>query len=143
MNGLLSFGSRRRRYHLVSPAGEWDPWATPLKRKSEIMLKRSFIAAATAVALAGAAFATAAPAAAGQAGFIEVHGQWPGQGQWNGPGQWHGGKGQWHHGKKKYKQVRRSCDPVIRWVWRGHHKKPIVVGWRCDFPRRHHWNPYW
>ena len=114
------------------------------------MLKRTLIAAATAAALAGAALATAAPSAATEAGFIQVSGQWPGygqwqgNGQWNGPGQWHGGDNQWRHGKKKFKHVRRSCEPIIRWVWgHGHHKKPIVVGWRCDRPRHHNWNPYW
>jgi hypothetical protein len=109
------------------------------------MLKRTIVAAATAAALAGAALATAAPAAAAEAGFIEMHGpgQWQGNGQWNGPGQWHGGNDQWRHGKKKFKQVRRSCEPIVRWVWsgHGHPKRPIVVGWNCD--RRHNWNPYW
>jgi opacity protein-like surface antigen len=105
-----------------------------LKRKSEIMLKRTLIAAATAAALAGTAIAAAAPAAAASAGYMEMHGP----GQWKGSGQWNGGQ--------KYSGHRKSCEPIVRWKMVGHHYRkhwqPVVVGWDCDFGRSHHRGQY-
>jgi hypothetical protein len=95
------------------------------------MLKRILIAAATAAALAGGtAVATAAPVTSAPASYIEIHGS----GQWNGPGRWDGGR--------KYGGPRKSCQPIVRWKKVGHHHRrhwqPVVVGWDCNFGRRHH-----
>lgn len=108
-----------------------------MKSKSEIiMLKKSLIAIATAIALTGGAIAAAAPAAAGPAGVIEVHGS----GQWKGHGH--------RRGAHKYKRQRHSCTPVIRWKKVGYHHrrhwKRVVVGWNCNHGRRHQrWNWRW
>lgn len=93
------------------------------------------IAAATAVALTGAAVA---PAAAATSGYIEVKGP----GSWNGPGQWkgHGPK----QGRYQHRGSRKSCEPIIRWKKIGfhHHRRwqPIVVGWDCKYGKpQHNW----
>jgi len=97
------------------------------------MLKKTLIAAATAVALAGTALTAVAPAAAAPAGTIDIswQGGWNGQGQWNGQGDWKGGK----HGGHKQWNPRRACEPIIRWKQVGYryHRRwqPIVVGWNC------------
>lgn len=97
------------------------------------MLKRTLIAAATAVALTGTALTTAAPAAAAPASSIEI--SWKG-----GHGDWkrHGGK---HRGYKK-RGPRRACQPIIRWKkvgYRYHRRwQPVVVGWDCHRGRGGH-----
>jgi hypothetical protein len=91
------------------------------------MLKKTLIAAATAVALTGATVPTAAPAAAAPAGIAEI--SW--NGGWNGGDQWTGSK----HGGHKDWRPRRVCEPIIRWKkvgYRYHRRwQPIVVGWNC------------
>jgi hypothetical protein len=100
-----------------------------LKRKSEIMMKQTLIAAATAAALFTPAIATAAPTAA-PSGYLEVHGP----GQWNGSGNW--------QKNQKFGWSGKSCQPIVRWKLVGHHYRrhwqPVVVGWDCDFGHRHH-----
>lgn len=96
------------------------------------MLKRTLIAAATAVAVTGSALTAAAPANAAPQGYVEV-GNWKGGGQWKGPGRWHKGP--------KHRNWRRACSPVVRWKWVGRrhgHWQPIVVGWDCHRGRGHH-----
>jgi hypothetical protein len=91
------------------------------------MLKKTLIAAATAVAMAGAAVATTAPAAAAPAGHTDV--SWKGggksQNQWKAPK--HGGHKNWNR--------RQACQPIVRWKQVGYHYhrrwQPIVVGWNC------------
>lgn len=91
------------------------------------MLKKTLIAAATAVALAGVAASTAAPAAAAPAGITDI--SW--NGGWNGGNQW---KAPQHGGHKNWKP-RGRCEPIVRWKKVGyrHHRRwqPIVVGWTC------------
>ena len=90
------------------------------------MLKTTLIAAVTAIAITGGAFATAAPAAAAPAGYITVHGT-------HHSNHWHKRPG---HGKPWVKRA-RHCEPIIRWQRVGYHKhRPVVVGWDCG--RRHH-----
>jgi hypothetical protein len=83
------------------------------------MFKKTMIAAATAVALTGAAVATSTPAAAAPAATIEV--------AWGGPG--------FNHGGYKHRSPRRACEPIIRWKkvgYRYHRRwQPVVVGWNC------------
>jgi hypothetical protein len=91
------------------------------------MLKKTLIAAATAVALTGAAVSTAVPASAATAGTTDV--SW--NGGWNGQNQWKGSR----HGGHKNWNARRACEPIIRWKkvgYRYHRRwQPIVVGWNC------------
>jgi len=91
------------------------------------MLKKTLIAAATAVALTSVAAATAAPAAAAPAGITDV--SW--KGGWNSGNQWNEPK---HRGHKNW-NPRRSCEPIVRWKkvgYRYHRRwQPIVVGWDC------------
>lgn len=98
------------------------------------MLKKILIAAATAVALAGTAVATMAPAVAAPANTVDI--SW--QNGWNGGGQWSGG----NHGRHKSWNPRRACEPVIRWKkvgYRYHRRwQPIVVGWDCHRGSRGH-----
>lgn len=100
------------------------------------MLKKTLIAAATAVALTGSVVATAAPAAAASATTIEISGKggWNGHNQWKGHGGKYGGHKNKYGGHKKW-NPRRACQPIIRWKkvgYRYHRRwQPIVVGWDC------------
>jgi hypothetical protein len=103
------------------------------------MLKKTLIAAATAVVLAGAGVSTTtASAAAATAGVTEI--SW--KGRWSGPDYWKGPR----HGSYKNWRPRRVCEPIIRWKnvgYRYHRRwQPIVVGWDCHH-RRGHWNRRW
>lgn len=102
------------------------------------MLKKTLIAAATAVALAGIAISTAAPAAAAPAGITEI--AW--KGGWNGGNQWRAPK----HGGHKNWTPRRRCEPIVRWKkvgYRYHRRwQPVVVGWDCHRGHRGHKGGY-
>jgi len=112
------------------------------------MLKKSLIAAATAVVLAGSAFATATGATAASASSIEIStkGGWSGHGQWNGHDNWKGHSSGKHGGHKKWKP-RQACQPIIRWKkvgYRYHRRwQPIVVGWNCHGKYGGHKNGKW
>jgi hypothetical protein len=106
------------------------------------MLKKTLIAAATAVALAGVATSTAAPAAAAPAGITDIswNGGWNGgwNSGWNGGNQWKGPK----RGSHKNWKPRRRCEPIVRWKkvgYRYHRRwQPVVVGWDCHRGYRGH-----